>query len=62
MYLITYYCLGAGFDGYGHSVEKCPVKFLEGVQGDGMETYVIINVLPITDEQAGRIDGRLRGM
>jgi hypothetical protein len=38
------------------------VRWLENCQQYNGETYYLINQLPITDAEAARIDGELRGM
>lgn len=60
MYLITYYCENPLFDGggkYGSSIEKCPIEFLDIVEEEKSDSsrIFLINVLPITDEQAETI-------
>lgn len=61
--LITYRCeRPRGNVVYGHCVANDPIEFLLEVDGFKDETYLILNVLPITNEDALRIDGELRGM
>ena len=63
MKLITYRCESRGrvlF--WGHDVAVNPVEWLEEVQSHDTETYLIVCCIDITDEEANRIDGSLRGM
>lgn len=65
-FLVTYRCertgKGGGFATYGMIVVKDPIKFLEEVQKYENEIYILINQLPLSHEEAQRIDGELKGM
>ena len=47
---------------FNYQVVDSVTDWIENTQRYKDETYVLINVLPITDEQAGRYDGNLKSM
>lgn len=62
--LITYNCVRyVGNDMMGHTItDEDPIEWLAYTQKFNNETYFIVNVLPLTDEQAKKYKGELRGM
>lgn len=63
MKLITYRCESRGHIIWGQDVVSNPVEWLESVTKEHpTETYLIVWSMDITDEEAKRIDGALKGM
>jgi hypothetical protein len=61
-YLISYVCeWSIGFKLYGCDITEDPAEWIWETQ-QYEETYILLNALPITEEQAERFDGTLKGM
>lgn len=60
--LITYRCESRGRVIWGMSVETNPVEWLEECQQYEDGPYFIVSIIDITDDEAKRIDGSLKGM
>jgi len=63
-YLISYVCCnrpGRIDVIYGCDITSDPAEWIWEAQ-EFDETYILLNVLPITEEQAKRFDGELNGM
>jgi len=63
-YLISYACCNRpGYTDamYGCDVTDDPAEWIWEVQ-EFDATYILLNALPITEEQAERFDGELKGM
>jgi hypothetical protein len=67
MVLITYHFKShknPGHEGFHYAVETSATDWIEAMENPRYDDghYVLINVLPITDEQAARYDGALQSM
>jgi hypothetical protein len=70
MVLITYHFKSSqipGHEGFHYDIAQSATDWIEEmerlVSGENYDgTYVLINVLPITDEQAARYNGNLQSM
>lgn len=59
--LITYRCISNGKESWGYAINHNINEFIEDVEQHKDGPYLIVNTVQITDEQAARWDGVIKG-